>query len=84
MSSNYSSITNEITYIHVRLPPGLQDGHGREAARAQGGVGGLVGAAGGVDGVEVGASGINAAEDEVGADVALVPEMEFPRMKRKR
>lgn len=56
------------------LPLGLEDAHGGEGTRAHGDVGELVGAAVGVDGEEVGARGVAAGDDEVGADVALVAE----------
>lgn len=56
----------------VGLPLGLKDAHGGEGAAAHGDVGQFVGAAVGVDGEEVGAGGIAAGDDEVGANVALV------------
>lgn len=56
------------------LPLRLKDAHGGEAAAAHGDVGELVGAAVGVDGEEVGARGVAAGDDEVGANVALVAE----------
>lgn len=58
----------------ARLPLGLEDGHGGQRTGPHGHVGQLVGAAVGVDGKEVGAGGINAGDDQVGADVALVLE----------
>jgi hypothetical protein len=59
-------------YLHVGLPAGFEDGHGGETARAHGDVGELVGGAVGVDGEEVGARGVDAAEDEGRAYLALV------------
>lgn len=56
------------------LPLRLKDGHGGEGAGTHGHVGQLVGGAVGVDGEEVGASGVDAGDDEVGADVPLVAE----------
>ena len=56
------------------LPQGLEDGHGGQGTGAHGDVGQLVGAAVGVDGEEVGAGGVDAGDDQVGADVALVLE----------
>jgi len=56
------------------LPLGLEDGHGGQRARAHGHVGQLVGGAVGVDGEQVGAGGVDAGDDQVGADVALVAE----------
>ena len=58
----------------ARLPLGLEDGHGGQGARAHGDVGQLVGAAVGVHGEEGDAGGVDAGNDEVGANVALVAE----------
>lgn len=58
----------------LRLPLGLEDGHGGKGAGAHGDVGELVGAAVGVHREEVSASGVDARDDEVGADMALVAE----------
>jgi hypothetical protein len=58
----------------VGLPLCLEDGHGGQRAGAHGHVGQLVGGAVGVDGEEVGARGVDARDDQVGADVALVAE----------
>lgn len=58
----------------VGLPLGLENGHGGEGSRAHGDIGELVGAAVGVNGEEMGAGGVDASDDEVGTDMALVPE----------
>lgn len=58
----------------LRPPLGLEDGHGGQGPGAHGHVGELVGRAVGVHGEEVGARRVDAGDDEVRADVALVPE----------
>jgi hypothetical protein len=58
----------------VGLPLCLEDGHGGERTRSHGHVWQLVGGAVGVHGEEMRACGVDARDDEVGADVALVPE----------
>lgn len=57
-----------------RLPLGLEDGHGGQGAGAHGDVGELVGGTVGVDSEEVGSRGVDAGDDEVSANVALVLE----------
>lgn len=56
------------------LPLRLEDGHGGQRTRAHGHVGQLVGGAVGVDGEEMGACRVDAGNDKVGANVALVAE----------
>lgn len=58
----------------VRLPLCLEDAHGGQTAAAHRHVGQLVGGAVRVHREEVGARGVAAGDDEVGADVALVAE----------
>ena len=58
----------------VFLPLGLEDGHGGEGAGAHGHVRELVGGAVGVNGEEADARGIDAGNDEIGANMALVAE----------
>lgn len=58
----------------MRFPLRLEDGHCGETARPHGHVGELVGAAVGVHGEEPDARGVDACDDEVRADVALVAE----------
>jgi hypothetical protein len=58
----------------VFLPLGLEDGHGGEGARAHGHVRELVGGAVGMNGEEANARGVDAGDDEIGADIALVAE----------
>lgn len=61
-------------FRHLRLPLRFEDGHRGEAAAAHGHVGEFVGAAVGVHGEEAYARGVDAGDDEVRADVALVAE----------
>lgn len=71
------SLAAEVDGLVLRqlgLPLRLEDGHGGERARAHGNVGQLVGGAVGVHSEEVGARGVDAGDDKVGADVALVLE----------
>lgn len=56
------------------LPRCLEDGHGGQRAGTHGHVGQLVGGSVGVDGEEVSAGRVDAGDDEVGANVALVAE----------
>jgi hypothetical protein len=58
----------------VFLPLGLEDGHGGEGAGAHGHVRELVGRAVSVNGEEADARGVDAGDDEIGADMALVTE----------
>jgi hypothetical protein len=58
----------------LRLPLRLEDGHGRQRARAHGHVRQLVGGAVGMDCEEVGAGRVDAGDNEVGANVTLVLE----------
>jgi hypothetical protein len=60
--------------VAVVLPLGFEDGHGGETARAHGYIGEFVGGAVRVHGEEADAGGVDARDDEVGADVALVAE----------
>jgi hypothetical protein len=59
---------------HLLRPLRLEDGHGSQRARAHGHVRQLIGGAVGVDGEEVCARGVDAGDDKVCADVALVAE----------
>lgn len=63
-----------VVAAEVGPPLGLENGHGGQRAGAHGDVGELVGGAVGVDGEKVDARGVDAGDDEVGADVALVAE----------
>lgn len=58
----------------VGLPARLEDAHGGQRAGTHGDVGQLVGASVGVNGEEVGAGGVDAGDNQVGANVALVAE----------
>lgn len=58
----------------VALPLCLEHRHGSERARPHGNIGQFVGRAVSVHGKEVGTGGVYAGNDEVGTDVALVPE----------
>ena len=58
----------------VFLPLGLEDGHGGEGARAHGHVRELVGGAVGVNGEEADTRGVDAGDNEICADMALVAE----------
>lgn len=58
----------------IGLPLRLEDTHGCQATTTHGDVGELVRAAVSVDGEEVGAGGVDASNNEVGTDVALVAE----------
>jgi hypothetical protein len=58
----------------VFFPLGLEDGHGGEGAGAHGHVRELVGGAVGVNGEEADTRGVDAGDDEVGADMSLVAE----------
>lgn len=64
----------ETAHLHVSSPFAFKDGHGGETARAHGDVGKFVGRAVGVNRKELGPGGIYAAEDQCGADMALVSE----------
>jgi hypothetical protein len=59
---------------HVSLPLGLEDRHGSQRTRTHGDVGQLIGGAMGVNGEKMTAGGVNAGNDQVCADVALVAE----------
>lgn len=75
--TSHDGVTGQLDGIrlgHLGLPLGLEHTHGRQATTAHGDVGQLVGAAVCVDGEEVGAGGVAASDDQVGADMALVPE----------
>merc|ERR1719427_1605309 len=63
-----------ILLTHVRDPPGLQHGHGREGAGAHSAVWNLTGGAMSCYFVKMWSSYVNPTHDEIGPDVSLVPE----------